>query len=159
MSSELARQLSSLRAGTQSTQSNKQRQRARDSFLYDGRDAAELTVDAIFDDAVNSFYELCRGDAGLSSFEDSLFSLGSVRVDRELEDQDFNDALDKKLNAFLLLLSAHFLLRPAHRVLEYLVRRHLVHRYNVDALLACALPYHSTALFPRVVRLIHLDGT
>jgi|TARA_B100001142_G_scaffold324868_1_gene377369 U3 small nucleolar RNA-associated protein 10 len=43
--------------------------------------------------------------------------------------------------------------------LEYLVRRYKVHVRNVDALIACALPYHCTPEFVKLVQLCALEGT
>ena len=54
------------------------------------------------------------------------------------------------------LLSPFFLMRPAHKALELLVRKYRVHEYNVEALIACVLPYHSTKTFVRAVQLLNL---
>ena len=65
-----------------------------------------------------------------------------------------NDKLDQSIAAFLRLLSPHFLLGAAHKVLEYFIRRYQVHDHNVEALLECALPYHETNYFARLLQLL-----
>eukprot|EP00850_Spirogloea_muscicola_P019056 SM000182S03946 [mRNA] locus=s182:129601:144135:- [translate_table: standard] len=57
------------------------------------------------------------------------------------------------------LLSAYLLLPAAHQTLEYLIRRYKVQVYNVDAMMACILPYHETNLFVKIVQLLHLRKT
>ena len=44
----------------------------------------------------------------------------------------------------LKALTPYFLLRPSLKVLEFLIRTYNVQEHNVDDLLMCALPYHST---------------
>ena len=51
----------------------------------------------------------------------------------------------------MMLLSGYLLERRAQKVLEFLVRQYGVHRHNVDALMRCALPYHESPIFARVV--------
>ena len=41
----------------------------------------------------------------------------------------------------------------AARCLEYLIRRFKIHVYNVEAAVTCALPYHATAEFVKLVQL------
>jgi U3 small nucleolar RNA-associated protein 10 len=60
--------------------------------------------------------------------------------------------------ARLQAISPFFLLRPAHKVLEFLIRAYAVHEHAPDDLLACALPFHSTPQFVRVVHLLTPTG-
>ena len=57
------------------------------------------------------------------------------------------------------LLSGRFATAAAARCLEYLIRRFKIHVYNVEAAVTCALPYHATAEFVKLVQLAHLEGT
>ena len=101
------------------------------------------------------------------------------------QDAEANERLDAVLEAFLRLLSAYFLLPAATRALEYLVRRYKcvrrarraravprlrrltsfatrarrLHEYNVDAAVTCALPYHATVQFVRLVQVLRVEGT
>jgi U3 small nucleolar RNA-associated protein 10 len=105
------------------------------------------------------------------------------------QDADANARLDATLESYLRLLSAYFLLPAATRTLEYLIRRfkcglrageapcthnaadwkltallrartwRRLHTYNVDAAVACALPYHATPQFVRLVQVLQLEGT
>ena len=57
------------------------------------------------------------------------------------------------------MLSGRFATAAAARCLEYLIRRFKIHVYNVEAAVTCALPYHATAEFVKLVQLAHLEGT
>ena len=100
------------------------------------------------------------------------------------QDAEANERLDAALEAFLRLLSPYFLLPASTRALEYLVRRYKcvrrsrlardqppaathaatsraarLHEYNVDAAITCALPYHATVQFVRLVQVLRVEGT
>ena len=57
------------------------------------------------------------------------------------------------------LLSGRFATAAAARCLEYLIRRFKIHVYNVEAAVTCALPYHATAEFVKLVQLANLENT
>ena len=50
-----------------------------------------------------------------------------------------------------------FMLRPAHKCLEWLVRVYEIHKCNIDGLMECVLPYYETNLFARVVQILRLE--
>ena len=77
-------------------------------------------------------------------------------MNRALQTNEQNKKLDDSIDSFMSLLSPFFLMRPAHKALELLVRKYRVHEYNVEALIACVLPYHSTKTFVRAVQLLNL---
>lgn len=58
-----------------------------------------------------------------AEFERSLFSESSKFVERSVKTKAENAELDESIEEFLLLLSPYFLLRPAHKALEWLVYR------------------------------------
>eukprot|EP00850_Spirogloea_muscicola_P003773 SM000015S01273 [mRNA] locus=s15:967909:985221:- [translate_table: standard] len=103
--------------------------------------------------------ELAALDARFGGHREPLFGAAALREDRELLDAPANARLDAVLAAFLRLLSAYLLLPAAHQTLEYLIRRYKVQVYNVDAMMACILPYHETNLFVKIVQLLHLRKT
>ena len=57
------------------------------------------------------------------------------------------------------MLSGRFATTAAARCLEYLIRRFKIHVYNVEAAVTCALPYHATAEFVKLVQLANLENT
>ena len=63
-----------------------------------------------------------------------------------------------RIEQFLMLLSPHFMIRAAHKCLEYLIRNYRSNEYDVDALLACSLPFHETVTFARLLQLLKLSG-
>ena len=71
-----------------------------------------------------------------------------------VETREVLKQLDAAITAFLRHLSPYFLLRPAHKCFEWLIRAYNVHKCNIDAVMECILPYYETNLFARVVQLL-----
>ena len=105
------------------------------------------------------FTELCRSDGRFEAYQKPLFSRGASETNRELQDKAFNDRLNVTIEGFLRLLSGRFATAAAARCLEYLIRRFKIHVYNVEAAVTCALPYHATAEFVKLVQLANLENT
>ena len=98
-------------------------------------------------------------DARFEVFQKPLFSRGASETNRELQDKAFNDRLNGALEGFLRLVSGRFVTPAAAKCLEYLIRRFKIHVYNVEAAVTCALPYHATPEFVKLVQLANLEGT
>jgi hypothetical protein len=64
-----------------------------------------------------------------------------------------NEKVDQSLTALLRLLSPFFLLKPTHKVFEFLIRRFHIHEHNTDIVMECILPYHETNYFARMLQL------
>ncbi|EEY58133.1 uncharacterized protein PITG_00748 [Phytophthora infestans T30-4] len=158
MASALASQLQRLReAGAGS-------KRRTDTFLYDQREAARLDDETVYNLAWNGLLELKQLDARFEELDADaqvakLFSRQRIHFHRaqnlKQDEPELNAALDKVLDA----LSAYFLLGAAHKVIEFLVRRYEVHRYNVDAVMAMIVAYHESSWFVRMVRILHIQNT
>jgi hypothetical protein len=56
-------------------------------------------------------------------------------------------------------LSPYVLLKGAFKSLEYLVRKYHIHRHQIEPLLLCVLPFHTSPLFVRVVQVTRVKGT
>eukprot|EP01135_Chromosphaera_perkinsii_P001742 Nk52_evm11s210 gene=Nk52_evmTU11s210 len=105
----------------------------------------------------SSFEELKKVDSRFKDFESIFFPASTTTTDRLQYDQAKNKQLDVAIEQFLCLLSPHLYLKPSQRVIEHLVRRFRINEFNIDALLACAFPYHGTKVFHLVVQTIKLD--
>ncbi len=68
--------------------------------------------------------QLCRLDARFEPFRSTLFSRAGLSVVREQQSAENNAKLDASMTSFLELLSSYFLLAPAFKALEYLIRRY-----------------------------------
>ena len=68
--------------------------------------------------------QLCRLDARFEPFGRTLFATASTSLDRDQQAPEVNAKLDASIDAFCCLLSSYFLLAPAFKALEYLVRRY-----------------------------------
>lgn len=150
----LARQLQKL--ATPQTSLLKETKR-RASFLFDPREAGALDTDTAYAIGTTGLEELSMLNEAFSQFETSLFAENAKYIERAVKSREENAELDSQIEEFLLLLSPHFLLRPAHKALEWLVYRFHVHQYNVDALLRCVLPFHETRVFARALQLLDLS--
>eukprot|EP00878_Enallax_costatus_P034255 GHUV01037970.1.p1 GENE.GHUV01037970.1~~GHUV01037970.1.p1 ORF type:complete len:188 (+),score=50.03 GHUV01037970.1:644-1207(+) len=120
---------------------------------------SELTAMSLVVLVLTGIEALCKVDRRFAPFTDSLFSRASLSVTREQLTKEENEQLNTNISAFLRVLVNHFLLPAAFQVLEYCIRRYQVHVYSVSDLLLCALPYHSTPEFARLVALLQLKET
>jgi U3 small nucleolar RNA-associated protein 10 len=114
MASALAQQLAAV-------QSEPRSRRGRASFLFDEKVAEKYGSEEVFALGTEGLSELCALDRRFRPFEGTLFS--SKDFDRELQTRETNARVDDSLAGFLKLLSPFFLLRSAHKVLEFLVWR------------------------------------
>lgn len=105
----------------------------RISLLFDVRQAAQLDIDTIYQVGSEGLAELEKYDDRFAPFAQSLFSESNKRLDRDLLTSDVNKSIDESINYFLKLISPYFLLRPAQKALEYLIRRYRFVNYNCRA--------------------------
>lgn len=154
--SSLAKQLKQLQipGSLPSTATAKASKKA--SLLFDSKEAADIDNETVFSIGLNGLEELKVIEPAFSTFDNSLFCDTSKSLERALQSKDVNEKLDKHISKFLQYLSPYFLLKPAHKVLEWLIRRYQIHVYNVDNLVTCILPYHETNLFARVLQLLSI---
>ncbi|KAG7401521.1 HEAT repeat-containing protein 1 [Phytophthora boehmeriae] len=158
MASALATQLQQLReAGAGS-------KRRTDTFLYDQQEAVRLDDETIYNLAWNGLLELKQLDARFEDLDadsgvQALFSRQRIHFHRSQTTKQDEPELNAALGRILDALSAYFLLGAAHKVLEFLVRRYEVHRYNVDAVMGMMVAYHESSWFVRMVRILHIRNT
>ncbi|XP_077406288.1 HEAT repeat-containing protein 1 isoform X2 [Vanacampus margaritifer] len=130
------------------------------SLLFDPKEAATLDRSTFYALGCTGLEELLGIEPAFHEFQDSLFSRVSLTLERSVQSKDVNKKLDADISLFLTRVSPYFLLKPAHKCIEWLVHRFHIHLYNVENLLACALPYHHTNTFVRVVQLLKIkDAT
>ena len=142
MASSLAAQLTALQPEVRS-------RRGQASLLFDDREAEKFTVQTVFEIGLAGFSELCRAEPAFRSFEGTLFSTSAMEFDRDLQSAEVNKQLDASLDAFLAALSPHYLLKGAHKAMEFLVRRFRWVEFRLRVPLpphpcTCPLPPHST---------------
>mmetsp|Transcript_3362 Transcript_3362/g.7871 ORF Transcript_3362/g.7871 Transcript_3362/m.7871 type:complete len:461 (-) Transcript_3362:20-1402(-) len=136
-----------------------ERLKGKASLLYEIKEAADIDLQTIYAVGLQGFTELVRLDGRFEAYSRTLFSRNASEVNRELLDKEANVKMDASITGYLRLLSGFFLTAAATKTLEYLIRRYKIHVYNVDAAITCALPYHSTPEFVKLVQLANLDGT
>ncbi|KAM4623532.1 HEAT repeat-containing protein 1 [Polymixia lowei] len=127
------------------------------SLLFDPKDAAIMDRSTFYALGCTGLEELLGIEPAFSEFQDTLFSQASQTLERSVQSKEVNKKLDEGISLFLTRLSPYFLLKPAQKCMEWLVHRFHIQLYNVDSLLACALPYHETKVFARVVQLLKIN--
>ena len=126
------------------------------SLLFDAKEAADIDIDTIFSLGVNGLEELITIDQTFAEFESSLFQESCKDFERTVQMKEILEDVDEKISSFLRKLSPYFLLKPAQKCLEWLIRVFRINSFNVDAIMECILPYYQTNLFARVVQLLPL---
>ena len=126
------------------------------SLLFDHKEAADVDTNTIFSLGVNGLEELISIDRSFAEFEVSLFHESCKDFERTIQMKEVLEDLDGKIATFLRQMSPYFLLKPAQKCLEWLIRAFRVNSFNVDAIMECILPYYGTNLFARVLQLLPL---
>ncbi|CAN1813501.1 Uncharacterized protein At3g06530 [Linum perenne] len=126
----------------------------RPSILFSPKEAADLDIDAIHSIAVTGLEVLIVADERFASYMNGLFSIKSKDCNRELMREEENRQLNVSISSYLRLLSGYLQLTASLKTLEYLIRRYKIYAYNVEDLILCALPYHDTHVFVRLVQLV-----
>uniref|UniRef100_A0A671WPT1 HEAT repeat-containing protein 1 n=1 Tax=Sparus aurata TaxID=8175 RepID=A0A671WPT1_SPAAU len=130
------------------------------SLLFDPKDAATMDRSTFYALGCTGLEELLGIEPAFLEFQSTLFSGASLTLERSVQSKEVNEKLDASISLFLTRLCPYFLLKPAHKCIEWLVHRFHIQLYNADSLLACALPYHDTNVFVRVLQLLKLvDAT
>lgn len=154
--SSLALQLSAISSKTASVAlDRKSRSRIHSrSLIFDPKVAATQDYETIYDHALEGLDELIDLDPRFKRFKQTLFSESSITLDRNVQQQESIDQLDKNIEAFLNLVGPYFLLSPTVKALEWLVRRFYINIHNSELLLLSCLPYHKHPIFLRVLNVI-----
>lgn len=153
MATSLAEQLRRL-ATPQTGQIVDSKKRA--SILFDVRDAANKDREIIYDIGLSGLHELAVLNPAFTQFEQTLFDRSARDLVRSVESSEVNAKLNKQIKRFLIHLSPHFLLQPAHKCLEWLIRRFQINEFNVDDLMMLILPYHETRIFVRCIQILNI---
>uniref|UniRef100_I3KSE2 HEAT repeat-containing protein 1 n=1 Tax=Oreochromis niloticus TaxID=8128 RepID=I3KSE2_ORENI len=127
------------------------------SLLFDPKEAASMDRSTFYALGCTGLEELLGIEPAFLEFQSTLFSPASTTLERSIQSKEVNKKLDAGISLFLTRLCPYFLLKPAHKCIEWLVHRFHIQLYNADSLLACALPYHDTNVFVRVLQLLKIS--
>ncbi|TKY57271.1 U3 small nucleolar RNA-associated protein 10 [Spatholobus suberectus] len=159
MATSIAAQLEAIRSFAKTDSEPLKRPFTRPSILFDPKEAADIDIETIFTIALQGLEVLIGTDERFRNYKNDLFSHRSKELDRELMGIEQNNQLNVSIASYLRLLSGYFLLPSALKTLEYLIRRHKIHVYNNEDLILCALPYHDTHAFVRIVQILDTRNT
>lgn len=155
MATSLAAQLQRLAAPQTSLLYDKRKQ---PSILFDASQAASKDREVIYDIGISGLHELIQLNSAFAQFEDTLFDKTSIDLQRLVENKELNQKLDTNIRKFFFHVSPYFLLQPAHKCLEWLIRRFQIHEFNREDFVRLILPYHETLMFVRCVQILAMPG-
>ncbi|XP_030533160.1 uncharacterized protein At3g06530 isoform X1 [Rhodamnia argentea] len=159
MAASLSSQLQAIKSYVQADSEPLKRPFTRPSVLFNPKEASDIDIDTIHDIALSGLEVLVNTDQRFGNYKNDLFSHKSKELDRELMNPEENERINVSITSFLRLLSSYLQLVSSLRTLEYLIRRYKIHVYNMEELILCALPYHDTHAFVRIVQLLNLGNT
>ncbi|KAI9081384.1 hypothetical protein K1719_036647 [Acacia pycnantha] len=159
MASSIAAQLESIKSFVHVDSQPLKRPFTRPSILFDPKEAADIDIETIWSIGVQGLEVLISSDERFQNYKNELFSHRSKELDRELMGMEENNQINVSISSYLRLLSGFFLLPSALKTLEYLIRRYKVHVYNTEDLILCALPYHDTHAFVRILQILDTRNT
>lgn len=154
MATSIASQLQAIRSIVKADTDPLKRPFTRPSILFDAKEAADIDLDTLFNLALSGLEVLLSQDERFGNYKDHLFTHKSKELDRELMGIEENNQINSSISSYLRLLSGYFQLPSSLRTLEYLIRRYKIHVYNAEELILCALPYHDTHVFVRIVQIL-----
>lgn len=131
------------------------RRRQAPSLLYSPEDVKHIESDTFVALAQRGIRAVSELDPDIAAFA-RLFD--GPPKERDILTREENASLGKDIRHLLLLLSPHFPVRSAQEVMEGLLHRYHVHRWNVDDVLCFWLPYHDSPLFTRLIQGLQLTG-
>ncbi|MQM05219.1 hypothetical protein Taro_038031 [Colocasia esculenta] len=158
MAASITAQLQVIKASFRGREDPVRRPFTRPSVLFDPKEAADIDLRTILPIAASGLDVLVGLDARFGGYRDTLFSHTSLDMDREKMEPKEEEKVNKSVASYLRLLSGYLQLPAALKTLEYLIRRYRVHVFNVDELVLCALPYHDTHAFVRIIQLLDLGN-
>lgn len=126
----------------------------RPSLLFDHEEAAAIDIEVIYDLGRNGLQELTRIDNSFNEYEEHLFSEKCIGYERSLQGKEQLQQLDEVIDKFLRQLSPYWMLRAAHKCMEWLIRVFRINSYNINAIMQCILPYHDSIVFSRMIQLL-----
>ncbi|KAG7581498.1 BP28 C-terminal domain [Arabidopsis suecica] len=154
MSSSIVSQLQALKSVLQADTEPSKRPFTRPSILFSPKEAADFDIESIYELGLKGLEVLGNKDERFKNYMNDLFSHKSREIDRELLGKEENARIDASISSYLRLLSGYLQFRASLETLEYLIRRYKIHIYNVEDVVLCALPYHDTHAFVRIVQLL-----
>ncbi|CAH2054802.1 unnamed protein product [Thlaspi arvense] len=159
MSSLIESQLQALKSAAQADTEPSKRPYTRPSILYSPKEAADIDIESIYELGIKGLEVLGNKDERFKNFMSDLFSHKSREMDRELMSKEENARIDASISSYLRLLSGYLQFSASLETLEYLIRRYKIYLYNVEDVVLCALPYHDTHAFVRIVQLLSTGNT
>lgn len=124
------------------------------SLIFDPKIAAVQDFEYLYQIGKEGLNELSTLDSRFKKFNDSLFAESSISLDRNVQSQEMLNLLDVNINAFLVLLGPYYLIQPAIKALEWLVRRLYINVHNGEAMILSCLPYYKYPIFLKILNVI-----
>ncbi|KAK8807674.1 hypothetical protein JH06_3276 [Blastocystis sp. subtype 4] len=127
------------------------------SILFSPKEAAKMSIQAVYSLGRNGIMELIRIDSRFQRFDETLFGNRLLSTNRENVTDAENKEIDEMVQDYLFSVAPYMLLRCVQKSLEYLIRRLSIHTFNAEDFFLAVLPYHESPLFARVFKILRLD--
>lgn len=154
----IASQLQVIRSLSKGKEDPIHRPLTRPSVLFGPKEAADVDLRSILPLALSGLDALIEADDRFLSYKTTIFSHATLDINREKMPPKEEEKLNKSICSYLQLLAGHLHLPAALKTLEYLIRRYQIHIFNVEELVLCALPYHDTQVFVRIIQLLDFSN-
>lgn len=158
--SSLAAQLAGIKTNSNATILDKSKRKKYHSVsvIFEAKEAATQDYESIYYTCIEKFREMVQVDKRYALFAKTLFSETSIRFDRQIQQVEHVDSLNKTIQQFFMLNANYLQLTPSFYCLEWLIRRFQVHVHNAEDLLLSVLPWYDTPQFMRILDVIPPSG-
>uniref|UniRef100_A0A915DLG9 HEAT repeat-containing protein 1 n=2 Tax=Ditylenchus dipsaci TaxID=166011 RepID=A0A915DLG9_9BILA len=127
------------------------------SLLFDSRQAASYGRQEFYDIGINGLSQLQKFDLQFEEYEPQLFDKTTVNFNRTMLEQDDHNELNAALERMIIRLAPYFHQQACKQVLEWLIYKYQIHRFNAEFLFTALLPYHSSNSFGRLLSILKFN--
>ncbi|KAI1723763.1 u3 small nucleolar RNA-associated protein 10 domain-containing protein [Ditylenchus destructor] len=129
-------------------------ERDRSSLLFDAKEAAGLGRKDFYNIGQKGLAQLKKFDNDIDSYERGLWEKSSLNFNRTMVDKEENSELNDSLARMITRLAPYFHHHACKQVLEWLIYKYQIHRFNAEILFLAYLPYHASNSFGRMLSIL-----
>lgn len=125
------------------------------SLLFDFRHINKIELDTLYEIGYEGLLELAKQDETFGKYLKLLFSSTSKYFNRDMIPSNEIKEYDEHLKQLIHALSKYFTTKPAHQVIEYLIKVYQVNLHLCDEMIFSFLCYHSQSVFIKLLQNIN----
>ena len=155
MLTNLNKQLNVLKIKENENQ-RKIRDNERPSILFTFKEAASISEQKISTLALEGYKNFSIYNPEITKFYDVLFNPDNEIFDREKLTEIENEKLSESLKKIMIILSQNLKNSNVMKILELLIRKFEVHKYEPEQLIIYYLHYHTSPIYIKILQNINL---